>query len=364
MFNHDVTFLRIITKPVPVHDEIKRWVHHNYHLVPRSILPFTTGFSAMLVAMNLVFFWHPSSLSSINLLDKCSFQLGAFLFLASLFTWFVTVVREAAMCYHTPEVIRGLRYGMLLFIVSEIMFFFAFFWGFFHISLSPSSAIGCVWPPQGIQPISPLSLPLVNTLLLLASGVTLTFAHHDLLTSRPLRTVNPPYRPRFMYFKDQKAVKNMPLPVSPRFVRLMYATILLGVTFLACQALEYRYGITFSWRDSIYGTFFFVITGFHGVHVIIGVLFLMFCLARTFKYPTIWGMIAHVVTPYKVVYWRGHIFDRLLRTKYPRWWIDLLPSFDRSQHVGFEAAAWYWHFVDVVWLFLYISIYWWGSVAY
>lgn len=286
---------------------LKSREQNKYHLVINSILPFTTGFSAMLLVMNLVFFWHPSSVPAINFLDDLSLQVGSFLFFAILFSWFLTVVIESNE-HHTVEVRRGLRYGMLLFIVSEVMFFFAFFWGFFHVSLSPSIAIGCVWPPQGIQPMQTWGLPFVNTLLLLTSGATLTYAHHVFFTNR----------------------QN-----TDAFVWRLVATVLLGLIFLVCQAIEYKYGVTFSWKDNIYGTIFFVTTGFHGAHVIIGVLFLIFCLVR------------EVVVEFFNFFGRNFIGSNL--------------DFTAEQHVGFEAAAWYWHFVDVVWLFLFTAIYWWGS---
>ena len=281
---------------------------NKYHLVVNSILPFTTGFSAMLLVMNLVFFWHPSAIPAVQYIDNVSLQLGSLIFLVILFSWFLTVVVESN-AHHTAEVRRGLRYGMLLFIVSEVMFFFAFFWAFFHVSLSPSVAIGCVWPPQGMQPVQTWDLPFVNTLLLLTSGVTLTYAHHLLFTNRMNKY---------------------------SFVWRLIATITLGLVFLTCQAIEYKYGVTFSWKDNIYGTIFYVTTGFHGAHVIIGVLFLIFCLAREL-----------------IVEITYHVDNKSFRsTQF---------GFTQAQHVGFEAAAWYWHFVDVVWLFLFTAVYWWGS---
>lgn len=304
----------IATPPVPGKMLNRKYLRmreqNKYHLVTNSILPITTGFSAMLLVMNLVFYWHPSSISAINFIDSVSLQIGTFLFLGILFSWFLTVVVESN-AHHTVEVRRGLRYGMILFIVSEVMFFFAFFWGFFHVSLSPSAAIGCVWPPQGIQPMETWGLPFVNTLLLLSSGATLTYAHHVFFTNRANTTA---------------------------FIWRLAATILLGLIFLVCQAIEYKYGVTFSWKDNIYGTIFYVTTGFHGAHVIIGVLFLIFCLLREVVDVVLTHFSKHTGTEFN--------FDLNLSA---------------TQHIGFEAAAWYWHFVDVVWLVLFTAIYWWGS---
>jgi len=222
----------------------------------------------------------------------------------TLMNWFVAIVKESAEGYHTKKVQAGLRMGMLLFIVSEIMFFAAFFWSFFHFSLAPSIAIGMIWPPLGTQHLDIWGLPLVNTILLLSSGVTITLAHAYLLKNN----------------KDG-------------FGWNLQLTIGLGICFLLCQAFEYKYGVKFSWRENIYGSIFFITTGFHGLHVTIGTLFLLFCWIR------------FVLTTTDTLTNKA-----LVNTTY---------GFNPDQHFGFEAAAWYWHFVDVVWLFLFITIYWW-----
>jgi cytochrome c oxidase subunit 3 len=190
---------------------------------------------------------------------------------------------------HTKAVQRGLKMGVVLFIVSEVMFFFAFFWAYFHSSLAPAIEIGSIWPPVGITVFSPWGVPLLNTLILLLSGVTITYAHHALTLGN-----------RF-YLVDGLAF-----------------TILLAVIFTFLQAFEYRTA-PFNISDGIYGSTFFMATGFHGFHVIIGTTFIVVCLMR-------------------------------------------VHHFTKQHHVGFEAAAWYWHFVDVVWLFLFVSIYFWGSL--
>lgn len=205
--------------------------------------------------------------------------------------WWRDVTREGALQgFHTGLVVSGLRWGIILFITSEILFFFAFFWAFFHSSLSPSLEIGCSWPPSAIWPINPFSIPLLNTLLLLSSGVRVTWAHHALMCGCKMATR-----------------------------RGLVVTIVLGGYFTILQAAEYSTA-PFSLADSVYGRTFFVTTGFHGTHVLIGTTLLIICLLRTTKY-----------------------------------------QFSKQHHFGFEARAWYWHFVDVVWIFLYVFMYWWGA---
>jgi len=193
-----------------------------------------------------------------------------------------------------------LRYGMIMFIASEVMFFVAWFWAFFDASLFPGEAAqvlrtdytGGVWPPKSIEVLDPFHLPLYNTIILLLSGTTVTWAHHALIHN------------------DRKGL-----------VWGLALTVALGVLFSAVQVYEYVHA-PFAFKDSIYGATFFMATGFHGFHVFIGTIFLIVCLIRAM---------------------RG--------------------DFTPKQHFGFEAAAWYWHFVDVVWLFLFVSIYVWGSAG-
>jgi cytochrome c oxidase subunit 3 len=203
---------------------------------------------------------------------------------------------------HTPVVSLHLRYGMLMFIASEVMFFVAWFWAFFDASLFTSDAIqasrvaatGGVWPPKDVVVFDPWHLPLINTLILLTSGTTVTWAHHALLNN------------------DRQGLKNG-----------LWATVALGALFTAVQIYEYSHAAFAFSRDAggnIYGSTFFMATGFHGFHVLVGTIFLIVCLLRAYK---------------------GHLSPQ--------------------KHFGFEAAAWYWHFVDVVWLFLFASIYIWGS---
>ena len=218
--------------------------------------------------------------------------MGFILIIITMIIWWRDVIREATFeGHHTKVVQTGLRYGMILFIVSEIMFFFAFFWAFFHSSLAPTIEIGSIWPPQAIHPFNPWEVPLLNTIILLTSGATVTWAHHAITTG-----------------------------IRYEAIYGLILTVLLALIFTALQVFEYLEA-SFNIADGIYGSTFFMATGFHGFHVIIGTLFLAVCLFRLIKY-----------------------------------------HFTTTHHFGFEAAAWYWHFVDVVWLFLFVSIYWWGTI--
>ena len=285
---------------------------HPFHILGPSPLPFLTGFFLLCFLVPLTFYMHGLDTYGIARSDAMHISfLGLYI---TVMWWFLTILKESRWGFHTRKVQNGLRLGMILFIVSEVMFFFAFFWAFFHYSLVPSVAIGNVWPPFGTQELNVWGLPFVNTLLLLASGVTITIAHAYI-------------------------VKNN----TSGFSFYLFLTILLGVTFLFCQGYEYKYGVKFSWRDNIYGSIFFVTTGFHGLHVTIGTLFLLFCWLRHFVTKVVPEMLQQAN--------RADANTNCL----------LAWSFTPHQHFGFEAAAWYWHFVDVVWLFLFITIYWWGG---
>nr|QWT71642.1 cytochrome c oxidase subunit 3 [Saussurella borneensis] len=257
--------------------------NHPFHLVDYSPWPLTGAIGAMSMVTGMVKWFHTMNTSL--------FFVGVMTIVLTMIQWWRDVTREGTyQGLHTKVVSMGLRWGMILFIISEVFFFISFFWAFFNSSLAPNMELGMIWPPSGIEPFNPMQIPLLNTMILLASGVTVTWAHHSLMESN--------------YTQGSQALA---------------MTITLGVYFTILQAYEYMEA-PFSIADSVYGTTFFVATGFHGIHVMIGTTFLAVCLMR-----------------------------------------HLSSHFSASHHFGFEAAAWYWHFVDVVWLFLYISIYWWGN---
>lgn len=303
-----------------------------------SSLPLLTSFSVFLLVLSFVFWFHPLDSCVWNYLDTILFQWAWISFLLVLLIWFLTVLIESDAGHHTLVVRRGLRYGMALFIISEILFFFAFFWAFFHVSLAPSVSIGCIWPPKSIQALEIWELPLTNTLLLLSSGFATTLAHKSL------------------WFTDRSISET-------RFEVYLLLAILLGLIFLCCQMLEYKYGITFSWKENIYGSTFFVTTGFHGFHVTIGTIFLIFCLARLYpNFLNKWTQFYGYLLQYTPILKRSQdlAVGTLQNSKYPSIVKNNL-LLTKEQHLGFEAAAWYWHFVDVVWIFLFLTVYWWGS---
>nr|ASY98332.1 cytochrome c oxidase subunit III [Deroplatys lobata] len=258
-------------------------VNHPYHLVTSSPWPITAAVSIMMMMMGFIKFSYEYNSQFLF--------MGMLMLIMITIQWWRDIIRESTyQGYHTKKVMSGLRWGMILFIVSEILFFMSFFWTFYHSSLAPSIEIGSMWPPKSIIPFNALQIPLLNTTVLLASGISITWSHHSLL----LNNYN-------------QATQSLSF------------TIMLGIYFSILQLYEY-YKAPFTITDSVFGSTFFVATGFHGLHVIIGTTFLTICLLRM-----------------------------------------IYMHFTSNHHFGFEAAAWYWHFVDVVWLFLYISIYWWGS---
>jgi len=258
---------------------------HGFHLVDPSPWPLLGSFSGLTTTFGGVLYFH--GYAGVSFL----WQFGLSMILFVMFCWWRDVIREGTIeGQHTTRVQTGLRMGMLLFIVSEVMFFFAFFWAFFHASFNPSQAIGGVWPPAFLTILDPWKVPLLNTVILLTSGATVTWCHHAIVWGS----------------KAQALIS-------------LVLTILLAIIFTALQGFEYVTS-PFTISDSVYGSSFFLATGFHGFHVFIGTCCLTVSLLR----------------------------------------IDL-SHFTREHHFGFEAAAWYWHFVDVVWLFLFITIYWWGS---
>ncbi|MFM9847793.1 MAG: cytochrome c oxidase subunit 3 [Hyphomicrobiaceae bacterium] len=288
--------------------------HHDYHLVNPSPWPIVGAVSGFIMAVGLII-WMKSMGGGpglFGLRGPIVFSIGTVGVLYTMFMWWRDVIKEANAGDHTPIVQLHLRYGMILFIASEVMFFVAWFWAFFDAALFPAAVdslpnssqvigmverntlTGGVWPPKPAPQFrgtfDPWGLPMVNTLILLLSGTTVTWAHHALLEG------------------DRK-----------NLVRGLALTVILGVLFTACQAYEYGHA-AFNYSGHIYGATFFMATGFHGAHVIIGTIFLAVCLYRAMN-----------------------------------------GAFTPKAHFGFEAAAWYWHFVDVVWLFLFACIYVWAA---
>jgi cytochrome c oxidase subunit 3 len=257
---------------------------HYFHIVDKSPWPLLLSCSLLLTTASAANWFHYET-NSLFLL------FGTFSTILIIVLWLRDVIREGTFeGQHTTFVQKGLRIGFILFILSEVMFFFAFFWAFFNSSLAPGIEIGCVWPPMLIKPFSPLAVPLLNTLLLVLSGVTITWAHYALVLGSRKDTI---YGFSF--------------------------TLILGFLFTGFQVMEY-FEAPFSISDSVYGSTFFMLTGFHGFHVLVGATFITVCFIRFFKH-----------------------------------------HFTRKHHLGFEFAAWYWHFVDVVWLFLYLIVYCWGG---
>ena len=290
--------------------------HHDYHLVNPSPWPIVGGLSAFVLAIGAISWMKTPDggvqIGGLTIEGPFLFGIGAMMVLATMFMWWRDIIREAHGGDHTPVVQLHLRYGMLLFIASEVMFFVAWFWAYFDVALFPAGihiihgtkeTVGMVtrdaltgghWPPKPAEgfrhAFDPWGLPLVNTLILLTSGTTVTWAHHSLLEN------------------NRKGL-----------IWGLVLTIILGMLFTTFQAIEYGHA-GFNYAGHIYGATFFMATGFHGAHVIIGTIFLTVCLFRA-----------------------------------------MAGDFTPKQHFGFEAAAWYWHFVDVVWLFLFAAVYVWGS---
>ncbi len=262
----------------------RRYQTHPFHLVNPSYWPLLGSMSGLTFTLGMAMYMHNYVGGGATVLA------GLGLLFLTMYVWWRDVIDESFQGHHTKTVQLGLKYGMVLFIVSEVMFFFAFFWAFFHAALSPSIEIGAVWPPLGIEVLDPFAIPLINTLILLLSGVTVTTAHHAMVEG---------------YAKESNGA--------------LITTVALAVVFTIFQGLEYEVA-PFTIADSVYGTTFFLTTGLHGFHVIIGTILLAVCLIRQIK---------------------GH--------------------FTKTHHVGFECSAWYWHFVDVVWLFLYVFMYCWSG---
>ena len=259
---------------------------HTFHLVDPSPWPFAASIGAFMTTLGGVAYMHRFS-GGFGLLMN-----GLLVVLYVMYVWWRDIVREATYeGHHSFKVQRGLRLGVVLFIVSEVMFFFGFFWAFFHSSLSPVYNIGSVWPPEAIASISSYMTPLTNTVILLSSGATITWAHHAVFLNAKRHSV----------------------------LALIY-TLFLAVLFTYFQGVEYV-SLPFNISDGVYGSCFYMTTGFHGFHVFVGTVTIAVSFARLVK---------------------NH--------------------FTSTQHIGFESSIWYWHFVDVVWLFLFGTVYWWSNL--
>ncbi|RLQ87456.1 cytochrome c oxidase subunit 3 [Notoacmeibacter ruber] len=276
---------------------------HDYHIIDPSPWPLLSALGALVMALGAICWMRyaqgtPLPFFGADLANPWLFFIGLVLVLYCMFGWWSDTVKESHEGFHTRVVQLHLRYGMIMFIASEVMFFVAWFWAFFDASLFPGEAVqvtrtdytGGQWPPVGVEVVDPLHLPLYNTVILLLSGTTVTWAHHSLIHG------------------DRKGL-----------VWGLALTVVLGILFSTVQVYEYVVA-PFAFHNSIFGATFFMATGFHGFHVFVGTIFLAVCLIRAL---------------------RG--------------------DFTPEKHFGFEAAAWYWHFVDVVWLFLFFCIYVWGS---
>jgi cytochrome c oxidase subunit 3 len=273
---HDVTAL-------PASSGLKQ----PYHLVDPSPWPLIGALGGGLTVLGIILAAHYGSYIVL--------AAGIVVVLATMVGWWRDVLRESRTPgLHTAIVRLGLRYGMTLFIASEVMFFVGFFWAYFNFALFPehvSGAATAAWPPTGVRTFDPFHFPFLNTMILLLSGTTITWAHHALLEG------------------DRKGL-----------VQGLTLTVLLGISFTTLQAIEYSHAPFHFSGGGIYPSVFFLATGFHGFHVIVGTCFLLVCLLRA-----------------------------------------QAGQFTPERHFGFEAAAWYWHFVDVVWLFLFICIYYFGQ---
>lgn len=282
-------------------------VNHDYHIIDPSPWPLFGSIGGLVTAIGAIAWMRALAegeflIAGVNLAaaGPWIFYVGIALILYTMYAWWADTVKESLQGHHTKVVSLHLRYGMLLFIASEVMFFVAWFWAFFDASLFPDEIAqyarvehtGGIWPPQGIEVLDPWHFPLFNTIILLLSGTTVTWAHHALIEN------------------DRSTLKWM-----------LFITVVLGIFFSFVQGYEYSIA-PFTFSESIYGATFFMATGFHGFHVLVGTIFLLVCLFRAMA---------------------GH--------------------FTPEKHFGFEAAAWYWHFVDVVWLFLFCAIYVWASAG-
>nr|YP_009544440.1 cytochrome c oxidase subunit III [Tremex columba]AYV97235.1 cytochrome c oxidase subunit 3 [Tremex columba] len=259
---------------------IKMSFTHKFHLLSISPWPIILSFSSFLFMMNLLNIFYSFKKNMINLI------LSILLMMFISLLWWRDTMREHTLGEHSMTSSKNLKYGFILFILSELFLFISLFWTFFHSSINPLLEIGTIWPPKNIKIISSLNIPLLNTMILLSSSISVTISHHFLLNNN-----------------------------NKKSMMFLLNTIILGFIFTYFQLFEYM-NSNFSISDSIYGSIFFLATGFHGIHVLIGSLFLLSCLIRMFYF-----------------------------------------HFNYKTFICFELAIWYWHFVDTIWLFLFMIIY-------
>ncbi|MCW5950305.1 MAG: cytochrome c oxidase subunit 3 [Pyrinomonadaceae bacterium] len=267
----------------------KLHTRHFYHIVSRSAWPIVVSTNILSIVIGFVtYLWIPGE----------GFWLFLFSFICLLFSlygWFRDIIIESTFCgHHTLQVQRGLSLGFVLFLISEVMFFFGFFWAYFHSSLSPAIQIGCQWPPVFIQTFDPWGIPFLNTIILLTSGAAVTWSHNNITIPR-------------------SAIARL------NAINGMTIAIVFGIWFTSVQLYEYI-NAPFGINDSVYGSCFYLLTGFHGFHVLVGTIFLIVQ------------------------------YHRLI-----------LHHFSTGHHLGYLFSLWYWHFVDVIWLFVFTFVYWWGS---
>nr|ALO64340.1 cytochrome c oxidase subunit III [Lasioglossum punctatissimum] len=254
--------------------------NHPFHMVTISPWPLMTSWSILNMVLSMIYWFNSSNFKLV--------LFNLFILLMVLYQWWRDVVRESTMqgC-HTLNVLKLLKFGMILFIISELFFFISFFWAYLHCAIAPSIEIGMMWPPKNIIMFNPYDIPLLNSIILISSGFTITWSH-NLLVNNKKKSTTP-----------------------------LIFTIILGIYFSFIQMIEYLEA-PFTFNDGIFGSIFFMTTGFHGLHVMLGIVFLSTSLIRMY-----------------------------------------LNHFSKIHHFHFEAATWYWHFVDIIWIILYILIYWW-----
>lgn len=313
MIRFNLGWFRVINKKgvtaiALLRDKSRLFNNHPFHLVDPSPWPALTAFATTFLVTSLVLYFN-------FIKGGIFFIFFSLVFLSfTVALWCRDIVAEATFKGdHTLKVIRGIKIGFILFLLSEVMFFLSFFWAFFHFSLSPSTELGGVWPPQHLMILNPLGIPFLNTLILLTSGAFLTFMHACVIMQEI---------PLFFHeelgmlnrFKENSDDEPVVIDINGFHVTLFFAIIFLGFQFF-----EYSHS-PFSISDGVYGSIFFLLTGFHGLHVIVGSIFIFISEER-----------------------------------------QRLGHFGPRHHLGFELSAWYWHFVDVVWIFLFFFVYVWGS---